>query len=151
KTVSYPDNTPLVTTDNPTVTYSYLNSADFPFLLTGITDERGVLFASWTYDSTGRALTSSHAGGADSYSFSYDDVNNKVTVTNPLGRQTVYTFQILQGMIRQLVAVDGVATTNCAASNTVYAYDTNGFRSQATDAEGRITKWTRNSRGLPTS
>jgi len=44
-----------------------------------------------------------------------------------------------------------VATTNCAASNTAYTYDANGFRNQATDAEGRITKWVKNSRGLPTS
>jgi len=37
----------------------------FPTFLTGITDERGVRFVTWTYDAQGRAITSQHAGGAD--------------------------------------------------------------------------------------
>jgi YD repeat-containing protein len=149
--VLYPDNTPVTDTDNPKLAYEYLQSLQYPNALTGIYDERGIKFASWTYDSKGRATSSQHSGGDDLTAFSYDDVNNKVTVTNALGRSTVYSFQTVYGMIKRLTAVDGIATTNCAASNTVYAYDTNGFRIQATDAEGRITKWARNSRGLATS
>ncbi|MDE2384366.1 MAG: RHS repeat protein [Alphaproteobacteria bacterium] len=150
--VIYPDNTPASNTDNPRRTYGYLNTdVNFPFALTSITDERGVLFASWTYDAQGRALSSEHSGGQEHFDFAYDDVNNQVTVTNPLGRKTVYTITPYLGMIRKISAVNGIATTNCAASNTVYAYDANGFRSQATDAEGRITQWTRNARGLPTT
>ena len=40
-------------------------SADttFPNLLTGIIDENGVRFATWTYDSLARATSSQHAGG----------------------------------------------------------------------------------------
>lgn len=149
--VLYPDSTPANSADNPKLVYEYLQSAEFRYALTGIYDERGVKFASWTYDSKGRATSSQHSGGDGLTTFGYDDVNNKVTVTNALGRSTVYSFQKVQGLIQRLTAVDGVATTNCAASNTVYAYDTNGFRTQATDAEGRISKWVRNSRGLATS
>lgn len=151
KSVVYPDATPAVSTDNPTLTYEYLNDAEQPFLMTGVVDERGIRHVTWTFDSNGRVLTNERAGGMAHFTFAYDDVNNKVTVTNPLGRQTVYSYQRIQGQIRRLTAVDGISTVNCAASNTVYAYDTNGFRSQATDAKSRITKWTRNSRGLPTS
>jgi RHS repeat-associated protein len=150
-TVTYPDNTPTVSTDNPKRIYQYLNNPDFPFALTGITDERGILYASWSYDAQGRAITSEHAGGVDRYSFSYDDINNKVTVTNPLGKATVYNFQIVQGQIRRIISVDGIVTSSCAASNTAYTYDANGFRNQATDAEGRITQWTKNARGLATT
>ncbi|MEJ1939261.1 hypothetical protein WDZ92_54375, partial [Nostoc sp. NIES-2111] len=151
KTVTYPDGTPSSADDNPRQSYSYLNDPDNPFLLTSITDERGVRYAEWTYDKKGRATSSQHAGDADKWLFAYDDASNTVTVTNPLGRQTVYTYRRVQGAIRQLMSVKGVATTSCDQSDTVYAYDGNGFRSQATDAEGRITRWTRNSRGLPLS
>ena len=141
KSVTYPDNTKQV--------YDYLASSSNFGPLTSITDQRGVRYAEWTYDGDGRATSSQHAGGADRWLFAYDDVANTVTVTNPLGRQTVYTYRRVQGMIRQLISVKGVATTSCVQSDTSYAYDANGFRSQATDAEGRITRWTRNSRGLP--
>jgi RHS repeat-associated protein len=147
--VIYPDGTPATDADNPRETYSYLANNMFPFALTSVTDELGVQYASWTYDEKGRATSSQHAGGADSFTVAYDDANNKTTVTNPLGRQTTYSFSRVQGQINRLVAVDGIATSNCAASNTAYAYNANGFRSLATDAEGRITSWTRNSKGQP--
>ncbi|WP_119392177.1 RHS repeat-associated core domain-containing protein [Taklimakanibacter lacteus] len=147
KEVILPDSTPLVDTDNPRVTYHYENP-NFLHALTGITDERGVRYATWTYDNRGRVLTSSHAGGADTYGFAYDDVNNTRTVTNPLGKQTIYHFQMVQGRQR-ITQVEGVSSANCAASDTSYAYDTAGFVNQTTDGEGRITKYTNNSRGLP--
>jgi hypothetical protein len=147
----YPDATPALDTDNPRVSYEYWNNPAFPFALTGIFDERGIRHGTFAYDSTGRAISSQHDGGVDLTTVSYDDANNKATVTNALGRSTVYSYQRVQTSLQRLLAVDGIATANCAASNTVYAYDTNGFRSQAADAEGRITKWVRNARGLPTS
>ncbi|MCA3561466.1 MAG: RHS repeat protein, partial [Aestuariivirga sp.] len=149
--VTYPDSTPAAD-DNPKVRYEYADAVGKPgLLLTGIVDERGVRFASWTYDSKRRVLTSQHAGGADLWQFSYNDAGKSVSVTNPLGRITKYSYQKGIGGIRQLTAVDGIATSNCAASNTQYSYDANGFRSQAQDAEGRVTKWQRDARGLPLS
>ena len=149
RTATHSDSTPADPSDNPKQIYSYLDDPSNPLLLAAITDERGVRFAEWTYDEKGRATSSQHAGGVDRWQLFHDDAAGKVTVTNPLGRQTVYTYRRVQGAIKQLVAVDGVATDNCAQSNTQYVYDSNGFRSQATDAEGRVTRWQRNSRGLP--
>ena len=150
--VTYPDATANDDADNPKVTYEYLDAVGKPgLLLKGIVDERSVRFASWTYDSRGRALSSEHAGGVDRWQFAYDDANSAVTVTNPSGRATKYTYRKVVGGLRQLVAVDGIATSNCAASNTQYTYDQNGFRTRAVDAEGRVTQWTRNARGLPLS
>jgi RHS repeat-associated protein len=149
--VTYPDLTPATDTDNPKLVYEYLQSNDAPRALTGIFDERGVKYASWTYDGTGRATSSQHAGGADLTTFAYDDINGKVTVTNLLGRQTVYSFTTMLGLEKRLTAVDGIVSVNCAASNTAYQFDANGFRNQATDAESRVTKWVRDARGLPTS
>jgi YD repeat-containing protein len=149
KAATQSDSTPANSDDNPKQIYTYLDDSANPLHLAAITDERGIRFAEWTYDEKGRATSSQHAGGVDRWQLVHDDAGRKVTVTNPLGRQTVYTYRRIQGVIKQLVAVDGIATTNCAQSNTQYVYDANGFRSQATDADGRITTWTRNSRGLP--
>lgn len=68
-TVVYPDATPS-DADNPKVTYEYLDAVGRPgLLLSGIVDERGVRFASWTYDAKGRVLGSEHAGGTDRWQF----------------------------------------------------------------------------------
>ncbi|MWK59251.1 hypothetical protein GO594_24965, partial [Pseudomonas otitidis] len=41
-------------------------------LLTGITDERGIRYATWTYDDQGRAISSEHAGGAEKVTVAYN-------------------------------------------------------------------------------
>ena len=58
--VVYPDLTTDNNEDNPRRTYHYEN-ADFPNHLTGITDENGDRYATWNYDSEGRAISSEHA------------------------------------------------------------------------------------------
>ncbi len=55
-TVTYPDLT-ADDNDNPTKTYHYENS-DYPHHLTGITDENGTRYATFTYDANGKAKTS---------------------------------------------------------------------------------------------
>ncbi len=58
--VTYPDETPGNTTDNPKWIYHYEN-ASFPNHLTGITDENGDRFATFAYDANGRAQSTEHA------------------------------------------------------------------------------------------
>src|SRR5207248_10630285 len=147
--VYFPDATPSDPNDNPFVTYLYEDTTQRS-ALTGIIDERGVRYATWDYDSKWRVTQSTHAGGDGNTTFSYDDVNNTRTVTNPLTKQTIYHFENFHGH-RVLDQVEGVASSNCAASNTTYLHDSSGFVSQTTDGEARITKFTNNSRGLPTA
>ena len=52
------------TTPATTITYLY-QSAVLPFALTGIIDESGNHYAAWTYESSGRALTSQLGAGAN--------------------------------------------------------------------------------------
>jgi YD repeat-containing protein len=146
--VYFPDATPSNPNDNPFVTYHY-EDPDHRSALTGITDERGIRYATWAYDSKWRVTRSTHALGDDNTTFSYDDPNNTRTVTNPLTKNTIYHFQNFQGH-RVLSQVEGIASSHCATSDTLYARDANGFVNQTTDGEGRITKFTNNSRGLPT-
>ncbi len=70
-------------------TYHYENQP-FPQHLTGITAEDGRRYSTFTYDSSGRVISSQHAGGADSVTLAYSP-NGGAVVTDALGRQTDYT------------------------------------------------------------
>jgi RHS repeat-associated protein len=148
--VIYPDSTPGTDADNPAVQYHYEDS-NYRFALTGLTDERGIRYATWTYDSTGRVATSQHAGGVDRHVFSYDFANGRTTVTNPLNKQTVYHFDRNVPGVSLLTKIEGKASTNCAAADTDFEYDENRFVKQFTDGERRITLIANDNRGLPTS
>jgi len=83
-------------TDGGIVQYSYNDAND----LTSITDNTGVLFASNTYDSNRRVIQQ-RAGDGGVWQFAYTLQNPlagllspvlATTVTDPLGKQTVYRF-----------------------------------------------------------
>jgi hypothetical protein len=84
---------------NPPTSQSYVyENASFPLALTGIIDENSNRFATWTYDSSGRATSSQHAGGADRTTITYNDSDGSRTVTNALGEREIYRFTVLQGV-----------------------------------------------------
>lgn len=145
--VVFPDATPS-TADNPRRTYHY-EEALSPTLLTGITDERGLRTRTWDYDTDGRGILSQGYGSANDYSFAFSA--NSSTVTNPFGRQETFSRTVNGKGISLLSQIAGSATANVAASTESYQHDSNGYLSQVTDAEGRITRFVRNARGLETS
>ena len=149
--VIYPDTTPVSFLDNPRMIYDYLNDYRFPNALTRVVNETGSIIGEWAYDTEGRAVSARDYGATVASTFTYDDVNKKVTYANALGKATIYSFASNTAGETILQTVDGIASSNCAADNTSYTFDVNGFRNQATDAEGRITKWVRDSRGLAIS
>lgn len=130
-------------------TYLYENTG-LPFALTGITDENGNRFSSWTYDATGRALTSQHANGADLMTVAYNDTDNSRTVTNALSVSDTYTFTTLQG-VPKLTQVSRAATSSTAAASETMAYDSNGYLASKTDWNGNQTTYVNNIHGLPTT
>ena len=136
--------------DNTRLQYHYEN-AGFPFALTGITNEAGVRFATWTYGADGRVVAEQHAGGVDQFAFSYDDVAGTTTVTNPLSKQDVYHFEKDSRGLPRLVNIAGQSSENSVASNSYLAYNASNFVTDITDAEGRVTHYTPDARGLPTS
>lgn len=144
---------PVLTTisrpDTQSRTYHYEN-ADFPYALTGITDERVIRYATFGYDASGRVVSSGHAAGADLFTFSYDDVAGTVVATNPLFKQTIYDCTDTAQGTRLLTAIVGEAPANCPMSNSTFEYDANDFPSAAMDGEGRRTERTNDARGLPT-
>ena len=120
-----------------------------PDLLTGITDERGVRYASWAYDDQGRAISSEHAGGADRVSVTYNS-DGTVSVLNELGKVANYSFQNIKG-VRRITAIDGEPSLNCPSSNSTFTYDDRGLLKTKTDNKGIVTIYDYNDRGLEVS
>ena len=146
--VARPDATPLDPSDDPTRIYHYEDSR-FPIALTGITDERGRRYATFAYDDQGRATLSEHAGGADSTTIAYNADGTR-TVTNALGKQTIYSFQTVAGRPK-LVQADGQPSASCQGAVRAQSYDANGFLASATDWEGHQSDFVHDARGLQTA
>ena len=161
----------FVTSDNQTYSYSYdgagnltsiaypnnggartyhYEATNFPNALTGITDANGDRFATWSYDTEGRAISSEHLNGAERVTMDYtnlDDIYDRRTrTTNGLGKETTFHFKTIHG-VRKVVQVEGHASTYCAAANQNYAYSTTGFLTQKVDWEGNKTTYVRNTKG----
>ncbi|MEO8306260.1 MAG: RHS repeat-associated core domain-containing protein [Betaproteobacteria bacterium] len=125
--VTYPDGTVR--------TYHYEN-ASFLHALTGITDENGVRFATWSYDTTGRAISSRHAGGAQAVSLYpgsyYPSINEGSTiVVDAFGTNRTYYYQSAGGMLRVKHVSQPCPGCNGGVAN--YTFDANGNVSSYTD------------------
>lgn len=163
ESVRYPDNNsdPL---DNPLRQYHYEDTNST--LLTGITDERGIRFATWNYDDQGRATLSKHesptaSDGVDQVSFDYthsrESVSPHVIVTNKLGQQTKYFYKEING-VRKIAQVERLghnnaddSTISCAAANQYTTYDANGYKDLVVDWKGNAIDYDYNSSGLEVS
>jgi RHS repeat-associated protein len=135
--------------DSTTRRYFYQNTT-YPDLLTGLIDESGNLFASWTYDSQGRATSSQHAGGVDLTTVAYAS-GGGATVTDARGNVHTYTLTTQFNLVKP-TAISGV---DCGCSSgggaKAFTYDSNGFVSSMTDFDGNVTTYVHNALGEETS
>jgi RHS repeat-associated protein len=136
-------------------TYLYEN-ATYPYALTGIIDENGTRYVTYSYDAQGRAYAENlwadtgSTIAVDQHSLTYQ-ANNATTVTDPLGAVRTYQFEFNQG-----VAVLDSVSLPCSTCGTTGAiqsrtYDpATGFTDLETDFNGTVTDHDYNSRGLET-
>ncbi len=127
--------------DNKTRIYHYENPG-FPHALTGITDENGDRFATWSYDGAGRATLSEHAGGANRVTVAYDPGISTVTqsISSTVSATRTYSFQVMLGSVRTL-AIAGAACPGCGPAAS--SFDANGFTASRTDWNGIQTTYQR--------
>lgn len=137
-----------VTKNGKSRTYHY-EDAKYPNALTGITDERGIRYVTWTYDANGRANSSYHIGDKDKVSIVYNS-DTQTTLTNPLGRKYVYTFKAIDG-VKRITAISGTATSSCPAIGTSYQYNDKALITLKTDGKGIKTSYDYNGNGQETT
>ncbi|MEM8562243.1 MAG: DUF6531 domain-containing protein [Pseudomonadota bacterium] len=149
--VIYPDDTPGTAgsnplgEDNPYKQYHYGNQHPInAHRITSITDENGDLYKTIDYDTSGRAISSGlSTGNIEGTTFDYthldDDVDPRVRVTNPLGKDSVYHLEEVfdSTKVRQ---VDGIASANCLADvRSKTYYPATGWLEREVDREGNTT------------
>ena len=121
------------------------------YLLTGITDENGNRWATFGYDSTGRATRSELAGAVDRYQVSYPGTNgSSATITDPLGTTRTFNYTLNQGKLAVTGAdkPDGLGQPDAASR----VQSPLGLITGETDFLGTTTSYAWNTdRRLPTA
>jgi RHS repeat-associated protein len=136
-TVTYPDlRTRQYVYNEPANT----SGANLPRALTGIIDENNVRYATYKYDPQGRAVSTEHANGVDSYvlSYSLDASGNPVStsVTDARGTTRNYSFASAVGAVKQ-TGLDQPG----ASSFQAQTHDANGNVASRTDWNGNRTNY----------
>jgi len=112
----------------------------YPNYLTGITDERDIRYATWTYNTEGRTITSEHANGVEKVTITYN-ADGSVTTTDSRNTQTTYHFTTVLG-VNQITQIDRPATATTLAASRYFTYDiTNGQLSTKTNWNGILTEF----------
>jgi YD repeat-containing protein len=123
--------------------------------LTGIVDENGTRYASWTYDANGLATSSEHGAfgsGIDHVGLVYGtpdaNGNSTTSVTDVMGVNRSYSFSTLLGVVKNT----GISGQPCNGCNAALSYDANGNAASRTDFNGNLTTYTYDlTRNLETS
>lgn len=118
--------------------YGYANTS-YPEALTERWDESNAVYASWTYDASGRAVTSVHGnptGSIDKVTFAYSP--GSTVVTDSLGHASTISTNILHGR-----AKSGGFSHPCPSCNgqtfASQTYDVNGYPDTQVDFKGAVT------------
>tara|TARA_R110001592_G_scaffold408_2_gene2283 strand:+ start:1126 stop:5742 length:4617 start_codon:yes stop_codon:yes gene_type:complete len=142
--VTYPDDTENDFTDNPRQIYHYEN-ATHPYALTGITDEKGVRFATWNYNDIGQATNSSHTLNTDTGMVDYDNANRSIHSTNSLNNTTSITFDIAG----RVSTVNGASCSTSGEKGTSsFTYNSQGQVELHTDESNAVTYKTYETSGI---
>jgi RHS repeat-associated protein len=105
--------------DNTLRVFHYEDSR-FRHNLTGITDGRGIRFATWAYDDKGRAILSTHANDIEKVTLKYE--KGKTLVTNSKGVTSTYYTEI-RNHIPLVTRVDGPGCSACGDGDIEYEYN----------------------------
>lgn len=124
--------------DGQVKTYHYEDTR-FPNALTGITDENGNRYATWTYDAQGRAITSEHAGGADKVTLTYNTGNT--VVTDARGTVRTKNLTTIHGVVKS-TGSSQPGGSGCGPASSALTYDGNGNVASRTDFNGHLTTYT---------
>ncbi|HWX65313.1 MAG TPA: RHS repeat protein, partial [Rhodanobacter sp.] len=143
--VQYPDTTTRQYVYNES---SLTGGANLPNAMTGVVDEAGVRYENTSYDSIGRATSSSFAGSVGTTQITYNS-DGTSTVQYPLGHSATMGFTTVNGLIR-VSTLDQPCGPQCEQPWKTRTYDANGYPASTTDFNGNIATTTYDGSGLLT-
>lgn len=128
--------------------YLYENIS-FPHALTGIIDENASRFATYAYDTNGRAISTEHAGGVERVAITYNTGSSNIT--DARGTVRTQTYQVVQGVLKS-GGMSQPGGSGCSAASNNMTYDANGNPATSLDFNGNLTTYTYDlARNLETS
>ena len=122
-----------------------------PWLLTGITDERGRRFATWTYDDASRATLSVHGAASDAVdrvTLDFAQPHKRTRITDELGNVRDFEFSVINGEAK-LTRLSG-PSAQCGNRFSSLNYVAEGSLSAATDFNNRQHTFAHDARGRRT-
>ncbi|MFC5435995.1 RHS repeat-associated core domain-containing protein [Rhodanobacter umsongensis] len=125
---------------------SLTGGANLPNAMTGVVDEAGVRYENTTYDSAGRATSSSFASGVGTTQITYNS-NGTSTVQYPLGHSATMGFTTVNGLIRGST-LDQPCGPQCEQPWKTRTYDANGYPASATDFNNNLNTTQYDTNGL---
>ncbi|WP_185738431.1 RHS repeat-associated core domain-containing protein [Variovorax beijingensis] len=124
--------------DGKSRSYVYEN-AGFPQALTGIFDEAGTRWATFAYDTLGRATSTELAGAVDRYQVTYG-VSASASVSDPLNYWRSYSYGFNAGKIAVIAGSKPSEKGEPDAASRIQ--DANGLVTSETDFKGAVTTTT---------
>jgi len=138
-TATFPDNSVRQFVYNEA---NLTSNTNFPNALTGVIDEKNVRYENTGYDTSGRAISSSFAGGAAASTITYggSTINGAIpaTIKTPLGTSSTLTFQNYLGE-NKIAGISTSCGTGCTMPWKSISYDTNGWPATLTDLNSNVT------------
>jgi YD repeat-containing protein len=123
---------------------TYLYASDSFTQLTGIVDENGEQYVSWSYDSSGRVTLAQNAGGTNAVQLDY---SAGTAVTDSFGVTRSYGF-VTQFGTQKNASIAGAPSSSCGPPSRTFAG--NGYPDSTTDWNGNRTNFVFDARGRET-
>ena len=117
-------------------TKSYTYDPRFANALTGIVDENGITYSTWTYDSYERGTQTQEVGSVNTVNLTYNS-SGTVTATDGLGAVRTFSYNRV-GDINKVAGISGSKCPTCYESAAT-TYDGYGYVSSRTDYNGNLT------------
>jgi YD repeat-containing protein len=114
---------------------AFTQGASLPDSLTGIVDENGAQFATFGYDTQGRAVSTEHSGGAERKTFDYS-TPTATTITDALGVARSFGLATLLRVVKNS-GITGAPCPSCGPA--ARTFDANGNVASTTDWNGNVT------------
>ncbi|WP_343788051.1 RHS repeat domain-containing protein, partial [Dokdonella soli] len=114
---------------------AHTQGANFASALTGVVDENTARYTTIDYDTSGNAIATQHANGAEKFSLTYNH-DGSSDISDPLSNSTHHTFTVVNGVVLASTLSGPAIGFSTGASRQ---YDSYGNLTAITDFNGFTT------------